>query len=169
MRHGIPAFALTLLLPSLGFSAPGVTAARPAPAGNETQNVSGRCSPYDHIIHGGLQDGPSDKRTLFVCDNVLVTFQDARRQRVVLEFGVRGSKKNSAVVGFDGTFDWTDDDLSTAKIHQLYLVRGVLNPADDGKCYLRFVGDALTEAQCFATTHRGKKRSVAVVSFKAGR
>ena len=165
MRDRFFASALTLIFPVLTLSAQGATAAKPASAAvSDTQNVSGGCTQRSYTTYGGLKAAPSDQRTAFMCDNVVVTFQDAKRQHVVLEFGLRGGKKDSTVAGFDGTMD---KDGMTAKIHQMYLVRDALNPTDDGTCHLTFAGRAVAAAQCSASMHQVKNRWGAVVDFKA--
>ena len=165
MRDRFFVSALTLIFPALTLSAQGATAAKPASAAaRDTQNVSGGCTQRSYTTYGGLKAAPSDQRTAFMCDNVVVTFQDAKRQHVVLEFGLRGGKKDSTVAGFDGTMD---KDGMTAKIHQMYLVRDALNPTDDGTCHLTFAGRAVTAAQCSASMHQVKNRWGAVVDFKA--
>ena len=165
MRDRFFVSALTLIFPALTLSAQGATAAKPASAAaSDTQNVSGGCTQRSYTTYGGLKAAPSDQRTAFMCDNVVVTFQDAKRQHVVLEFGLRGGKKGSTVAGFDGTMD---KDGMTAKVHQMYLARDALNPADDGTCHLTFAGRAVTAAQCSASMHQVKNRWGAVVDFKA--
>ena len=165
MRDRFFVSALTLIFPALTLSAQGATAAKPASAAaRDTQNVSGGCTQRSYTTYGGLKAAPSDQRTAFMCDNVVVTFQDAKRQHVVLEFGLRGGKKDSRVAGFDGTMD---KDGMTAKIHQMYLVRDALNPTDDGTCHLTFAGRAVAAAQCSASMHQVKNRWGAVVDFKA--
>lgn len=164
MRHIFFASALTLILPALAFSAHGATPT----AASDTQSVSGVCKPQNtYVTKGGLKAAPSDQRTLFACDNVVVTFLDAKRQHIALEFGLKGGKKDSKVIGFDGIMEPVDGGLATAKIKQMYLVRGVMNPTDDGDCYLAFTGRAVTEAQCSGSMHKGKDRWEAVISFKA--
>src|SRR5262245_12396604 len=121
MRNVFFASALTLIFTALTLSAQGATAAKPAPAAaSDTQSVSGGCTLRSYTTYGGLKAAPSDQRTTFVCDNAIVTFQDANRQHVVLEFGLRDGEKGSKLVGFDGTME---KDGLTAKIHQMYLTR----------------------------------------------
>ena len=165
MRDRFLVSALTLIFPALTLSAYGATAAKPMPpAASDAQKVSGGCTQRSYTMYGGLKPAPGDQRTAFICDNVIVTFQDAKRQHVALEFGVRGGKKDSPVAGFDGTMD---KDGMTAKVHQMYLVRDGINPADDGTCHLTFAGRAVTAAQCSASMHQVKNRWAAVVDFKA--
>ena len=165
MRDRFLVSALPLIFPALTLSAQGATAAKPAPvAASDTQNVSGGCTQRSYTTYGGLKAAPGDQRTAFICDNALVTFQDAKRQHVVLEFGLRAGKKDGGVAGFDGTMD---KDGMTAKIRQMYLVRDGVNPADDGTCHLTFAGRAVTAAQCSASMHQVKNRWAVVVDFKA--
>ena len=170
MRDRFLASVLTLILPALTLpaltlQALGAPAAKPTPtAASDTQKVSGGCTQRSYTTYGGLKPAPGDQRTAFICDTVIVTFQDAKRQHVALEFGVRGGKKDSPVAGFDGTME---KDGMTAKVHQMYLVRDGMNPADDGTCHLTFAGRAVTAAQCSASMHQAKNRWAAAVDFKA--
>ena len=117
MRDRFLLSALTLIFPALTLSAYGATAAKPTPpAASDAQKVSGGCTQRSYTTYGGLKAAPGDQRTAFICDNVIVTFQDAKRQHVALEFGVRGGKKDSPVAGFGGTMD---KDGMTAKVHQI--------------------------------------------------
>ena len=165
MRNRVLASALTLIFPVLILPVHGAPAAKSTPpAASDAQKVSGGCTQRSYTMYGGLKPAPGDQRTAFMCDTVIVTFQDAKRQHVALEFGIRGGKKDSPVAGFDGTMD---KDGMTAKVHQMYLVRDGINPADDGTCHLTFAGRAVTAAQCSASMHQVKNRWAAVVDFKA--
>jgi len=165
MRDRVLASALTLIFPVLILPVQGAPAAKPTPpAASDTQKVSGGCTQRSYTMYGGLKPAPGDQRTAFMCDTVTVTFQDAKRQHVALEFGLKGGRKDGPVAGFDGTMD---KDGTTAKVHQMYLVHDGVNPADDGTCHLSFAGRAVTAAQCSASMHQVKNRWAAVVDFKA--
>lgn len=163
MRAKFFVTALTLILPALPLSAQPPAAKPAAAAATDTQTVSGGCTQRSYTTYGGLKVDPTDRRTSFVCDNAVVTFKDAKRQHVLLEFSLTGAKKDAPVAGFDGTMD---KDGMTAKIQQMYLARNAANPADDGTCKLTFAGRAVTAALCTASMHQDKTRWAANVDFK---
>ena len=162
MRNMTFAFALTLMLPALPALA--ATAAKPAAAPADTQTVTGGCTQRSNTSYGGLKAVPTDVKTMFVCDSAVITFADAKRQAVTVEFGLSGGKKDSKVLGLIGAMG---KDGVTMKVSQMYMVKGIVNPADDGTCKLTFAGRAVTAADCSASMHQDNNRWAASVVFKA--
>jgi hypothetical protein len=120
-------------------------------------------SPPSHIAEGRIGEDLTKKQSMFFCDSaVIISFSDDPRHRLI-QFA--DSKSNHArQLGFGGLME----DAAILTVRNVYLEAGRPSDATEGYCKLFFDKKAVSGIACGAKIDEGDRRTVPIVTFKAG-
>lgn len=127
----------------------------------EMRTLKGKCTKESHIAEGEFGTDLTKRQSRFFCDSAVVAFFDKSRQHLLIQF-METKSETTSIVGFGGFLQAEGKAMNVSRV---YLGQDLFH-VTEGECIFFFDQGPPFSIACGAPIDRGRRRTVAIVSFK---